>query len=133
MLRPGRPPADLHAELVRARNQRIAWHDLVGAGGRPDGPNARYLDAAVATDLVVAPATADLLARLSGVAGPSAVYLHLDRLRAAGVEFLFHITAVVDLGGQQDCSVTDTTDARHAAALVDPDHHRLHLPLTLPP
>ena len=36
MLRPGRPPADLHAELVRARNQRIAWHDLVGAGGRPE-------------------------------------------------------------------------------------------------
>ena len=36
MLRPGRPPADLHAELVRARNPRIAWHDLVGAGGRPE-------------------------------------------------------------------------------------------------
>ncbi|MBK8470282.1 MAG: DNA helicase [Actinomycetales bacterium] len=36
MLRPGRPPADLHAELVRARSQRQAWHDLVGAGGRPE-------------------------------------------------------------------------------------------------
>ncbi len=36
MLRPGRPPADLHAELVRAREQRIAWHDLAGAGGRPE-------------------------------------------------------------------------------------------------
>ncbi len=36
MLRPGRPPADLHAELVSAREQRQAWHRLVGAGGRPE-------------------------------------------------------------------------------------------------
>jgi len=36
LLRPGRPPQDLHAELVRARSQRSAWHTLVGAGGRPE-------------------------------------------------------------------------------------------------
>ncbi len=36
LLRPGRPPADLHAELVRARTERSAWHALVGAGGRPE-------------------------------------------------------------------------------------------------
>ncbi|MDQ2783113.1 MAG: DNA helicase, partial [Actinomycetota bacterium] len=36
LLRPGRPPEDLHAELLRARGQRKAWHDLVGAGGRPE-------------------------------------------------------------------------------------------------
>lgn len=36
MLRPGRPPADLHAELVTARRQRTAWYALVGAGGRPE-------------------------------------------------------------------------------------------------
>ncbi|HEU4997643.1 MAG TPA: DNA helicase [Lapillicoccus sp.] len=36
LLRPGRPPEDLHAELVRARVQRTAWHALVGAGGRPE-------------------------------------------------------------------------------------------------
>jgi len=36
LLRPGRPPQDLHAELVSAREQRNAWHDLVGAGGRPE-------------------------------------------------------------------------------------------------
>lgn len=36
LLRPGRPPADLHAELVSARQQRTAWHRLVGAGGRPE-------------------------------------------------------------------------------------------------
>ena len=36
MLRPGRPPEDLHAELIEARRQRKAWHQLVGAGGRPE-------------------------------------------------------------------------------------------------
>ncbi len=36
LLRPGRPPADLHGELVSARAQRRLWHDLVGAGGRPE-------------------------------------------------------------------------------------------------
>lgn len=36
LLRPGRPPADLHAELVAARRHRQAWHELVGAGGRPE-------------------------------------------------------------------------------------------------
>ena len=36
LLRPGRPPEDLHAELVRARTQRTAWYALVGAGGRPE-------------------------------------------------------------------------------------------------
>jgi hypothetical protein len=36
LLRPGRPPDDLHAELVRARNERTAWYALVGAGGRPE-------------------------------------------------------------------------------------------------
>ncbi len=36
LLRPGRPPADLHAELISAREQRTAWHRLVGAGGRPE-------------------------------------------------------------------------------------------------
>ncbi|WP_411285528.1 DNA helicase [Lapillicoccus sp.] len=36
MLRPGRPPEDLHAELIEARTHRTAWQDLVGAGGRPE-------------------------------------------------------------------------------------------------
>ncbi|MEP6629447.1 MAG: DNA helicase [Lapillicoccus sp.] len=36
LLRPGRPPQDLHAELIRARTERTAWHALVGAGGRPE-------------------------------------------------------------------------------------------------
>src|SRR5204863_4254939 len=36
LLRPGPPPDDLHAELVRARTQRTAWYALVGAGGRPE-------------------------------------------------------------------------------------------------
>jgi len=36
LLRPGRPPKDLHAELIEARRHRSAWQDLVGAGGRPE-------------------------------------------------------------------------------------------------
>ncbi|MEI2765412.1 MAG: DEAD/DEAH box helicase [Dermatophilaceae bacterium] len=36
LLRPGRPPQDLHGELASAREQRRAWHRLVGAGGRPE-------------------------------------------------------------------------------------------------
>ena len=55
LLRPGRPPADLHAELAAAQQLRRAWHQLVGAGGRPeisprlDEAGQRY--AALAADL----------------------------------------------------------------------------------
>ncbi|MEO7447276.1 MAG: AAA domain-containing protein, partial [Humibacillus sp.] len=36
LLRPGRPPANLHAELVTASEQRRSWFALVGGGGRPE-------------------------------------------------------------------------------------------------
>ena len=36
LLRPGRPPARLHDELVTASEQRAHWHTLVGGGGRPE-------------------------------------------------------------------------------------------------
>ncbi|MER7073507.1 AAA domain-containing protein [Terrabacter sp. NPDC000476] len=36
LLRPGRPPADLHGELVSASEQRDHWFALVGGGGRPE-------------------------------------------------------------------------------------------------
>lgn len=36
LLRPGRPPADLHEALVVASQQRTAWAALVGGGGRPE-------------------------------------------------------------------------------------------------
>ena len=38
LLRPGTPPADLHAALVDAQRQRTAWHQMAGAGGRPEIP-----------------------------------------------------------------------------------------------
>ncbi|WP_307836052.1 AAA domain-containing protein [Phycicoccus sonneratiae] len=38
LLRPGRPPADLHAALREAHAQRHAWRDLAGSGGRPEIP-----------------------------------------------------------------------------------------------
>ena len=38
LLRPGRPPADLHAALAAASEQRVAWRQLAGSGGRPGDP-----------------------------------------------------------------------------------------------
>lgn len=38
MLRPGRPPADLHAALQLAHQQRRSWSRLTGGGGRPRIP-----------------------------------------------------------------------------------------------
>jgi DNA polymerase III delta prime subunit len=37
-IRPGHPPADLHAALVAANEQRSAWKHMAGAGGRPEMP-----------------------------------------------------------------------------------------------
>ncbi len=55
LLRPGPPPADLHAALVDAQTQRTAWQQLAGAGGRPEIPvdldRARTAYTAVAADL----------------------------------------------------------------------------------
>jgi hypothetical protein len=36
LLRPGRPPANLHEQLVSANEQREHWYALVGGGGRPE-------------------------------------------------------------------------------------------------
>jgi len=38
LLRPGTPPADLHSALKIAQEQRVAWGQLAGAGGRPEVP-----------------------------------------------------------------------------------------------
>ena len=38
LLRPGAPPADLHAALLDAQRQRQAWQQMAGAGGRPEIP-----------------------------------------------------------------------------------------------
>jgi DNA polymerase III delta prime subunit len=38
LLRPGTPPADLHAALADAQTQRTAWQQMAGAGGRPEIP-----------------------------------------------------------------------------------------------
>ncbi|MGB7818091.1 MAG: AAA domain-containing protein [Ornithinibacter sp.] len=38
LLRPGRPPSDLHAALAEASEQRVSWRDLAGSGGRPEIP-----------------------------------------------------------------------------------------------
>jgi hypothetical protein len=55
LLRPGRPPADLHAALAAASEQRVAWRQLAGSGGRPEIPveldRARIAHAALVDDL----------------------------------------------------------------------------------
>lgn len=54
-VRPGRPPADLHAALLRASEQRSAWKQMAGAGGRPEMPSdldrAMKAHAGLAADL----------------------------------------------------------------------------------
>ena len=55
LLRPGRPPANLHAALAAASEQRVAWRQLAGSGGRPEIPveldRARVSHAALVDDL----------------------------------------------------------------------------------
>ncbi len=55
LLRPGRPPADLHAALTAASEQRAAWRQLAGSGGRPEIPveldRARAAHAALLADV----------------------------------------------------------------------------------
>jgi DNA polymerase III delta prime subunit len=55
LLRPGRPPASLHVALADASEQRIAWRELAGSGGRPEIPveldRARQAHAALVDDL----------------------------------------------------------------------------------
>ena len=55
LLRPGRPPADLHAALAAASEQRVAWRQLAGSGGRPEIPveldRARVAHTALVEDL----------------------------------------------------------------------------------
>lgn len=38
LLRPGRPPADLHAALAEAARQRLDWEELAGRAARPSAP-----------------------------------------------------------------------------------------------
>ena len=55
LLRPGRPPANLHSALAAASEQRVAWRQLAGSGGRPEIPveldRARVSHAALVDDL----------------------------------------------------------------------------------
>jgi hypothetical protein len=55
LLRPGQPPADLHAALAAAHEQRDAWRELAGSGGRPEIPveldRAREAHAGLVDDL----------------------------------------------------------------------------------
>ncbi len=129
LLRPGRPPADLHAELVAARRHRQAWHELVGAGGRPEisprleeaertyaalRADVQWLEARLATtraggELLPLP-LADLGVRLDGLAGrvdrlailPRVTPL-IEELKASGM------AAVVDDFAQRSVPAAEVT------------------------
>ncbi|WP_270889282.1 AAA domain-containing protein [Pedococcus sp. 5OH_020] len=111
LLRPGPPPADLHAALLEAQQQRTSWQAMAGAGGRPEIPleldRARAAYQSVADDLVwlgerLAPTAAggdlleadlpglrqrlqDLAARPERLTVVPQVLGALDALRAAGM------------------------------------------------
>jgi very-short-patch-repair endonuclease len=55
LLRPGVPPEDLHGALAAAHEQRDAWRELAGSGGRPEIPveldRGREAHARMADDL----------------------------------------------------------------------------------
>ena len=70
-VRPGRPPADLHAALVAANEQRSAWKEMAGAGGRPEMP--ADLDRAMQAYAVLAADLAWLEERVPGTAESSSL------------------------------------------------------------
>ncbi|MGL4745593.1 MAG: AAA domain-containing protein, partial [Dermatophilaceae bacterium] len=98
LLRPGRPPADLHAALQAASDQRLAWQRRAGSGGRPEIPveldRARAVYTALVDDL-------DWLdARLPGAG------------RAAGEGDVEQPVALVDLDLEElRCRVSELGDA----------------------
>ncbi|MFQ6173425.1 AAA domain-containing protein [Oryzobacter sp. R7] len=83
LLRPGRPPADLHAALGAASEQRIAWRQLAGSGGRPEIPveldRARAAHAELVDDLEWLDVR---LARAEGEDGRSLLDLDVPTLRS---------------------------------------------------
>jgi hypothetical protein len=129
LLRPGPPPPDLHAGLLRAQEQRVAWASLAGGGGRPTVPagvddaegtwsalradlewlGARLASTVAGGDLVGTPLT-ELSTRLTALAGradrlavlPRVVSV-LDSLRAAG------LGALVDDLAARGVAVDDVT------------------------
>ncbi|WP_245963597.1 AAA domain-containing protein [Terracoccus luteus] len=127
LLRPGRPPARLHDELVSASEQRQHWFDLVGGGGRPE----------------ISPRLDEGIEVLGGLVGdlewlgtrlrpdterPRLVDLPLDRLRERLAELaarperiavLPHVTAALD--GVREAGLGDAVDdlARRGVATDD--------------
>lgn len=145
LLRPGRPPADLHETLLRAADQRRQWQELAGRGAVPRLPSglaaAEKALASVTHDLAWlterltgTEAGGDLLtddlealeARLQLLAErttslpllPQVVAVR-DRLAAAGLEPLLHDLAQRDVAAQDVGAELDlvwwTSLLRHVA------------------
>jgi hypothetical protein len=116
LLRPGRPPANLHDELVAASEQREHWYALVGGGGRPE--ISPRLDEGLT---VLAGITGDLEwldARLQTAPGaPGLTSMPIDQLRGTLAVLASRPERIAVLP-----QVTNTLDELRAAglgALVD--------------
>lgn len=149
MLRPGRPPADLHAALVGAGQQRERWQDAAGPGSRPSLPSGldqterAYLDVLeplrwLSERLTETAAGGDLeqveldvLAGRLTLLGERTSTLPLvphttalrDRLRAAGLEPLLADLANRGVGAQEVGAELDLvwwTSLLEHVALRDP-------------
>ncbi|WP_082538059.1 AAA domain-containing protein [Angustibacter sp. Root456] len=91
LLRPGKPPQDLHAALALAHRQREEWQALAGPGARPQLPPG--LDAAEVAYLDVAEPVEWLSERLADTAaGGDLAGVELDVL-AARLELMTERTA----------------------------------------
>ncbi|MGN6611147.1 MAG: AAA domain-containing protein [Angustibacter sp.] len=91
LLRPGKPPEDLHAALALAHRQREEWQALAGPGARPQLPPG--LDAAEVAYLDVAEPVEWLAERLADTAaGGDLTGVELDVL-AARLELMTERTA----------------------------------------
>lgn len=131
LVRPGRPVADLHAALVRVREQQEIWQAHCPAGGWPRVPEGLAAIAREATALVTdLGALADVLATTPlGRRGPRLTELGWDELRTrltrltgdgAALDTLPERTAVVRNLEKQGLGtlLTDLAERRVSAGLV---------------
>lgn len=112
LLRPGRPPSDLHAALVSASEQRKHWYRLVGGGGRPE--ISPRLDEGLAVLADVREQLDWLSQHLPSASSEDLIHIPLDELRARMGALAARPERLAVLP-----QVTSTLDSLRAAGLGD--------------
>jgi CheY-like chemotaxis protein len=97
LLRPGRPPANLHEELVSASEQREHWFELVGGGGRPE--ISPRLDSLTWRLIEQTAWTMNLIVERKDVGGTTTLVLEFPK--TAGEEMAGLSATEIDDGGPQ--------------------------------